>query len=202
VAALRSAAGHTELPFADRILHRKFPLPTDRKYSFKGEYLYQQAKTKRPQTTPVFSKTLEKDSESTIDTDYESLVDECAANLLNGNYPKIQNPPETLEDLIRVKIRRLCPELYYMDKTNLIKCEKPGSNISVRHVQPMAPGKHFVCRNIAIAEPEQCLRRSPTMFRKVMFEQTARIFQSEKRGAIVYDVFDSSVSDQLKTDLK
>ena len=85
-----------------------------------------------------------------------------------------------------------------MDNSPLIKCELPGSNISVRHVQPMASGKHYVCRNIIIPEHEQLLRRSPSLFRKVMFDQTCKMFQSPKKGTIVYDIMEPKM--QLEND--
>jgi hypothetical protein len=161
VAALRSAAGHSDIPFYELFKLRTFPIPDER--------------------------------QDRQDMDYEALVDECAQFLVSGEYPSIPNPPELIEDLVRLKMRRLCPELSYMDGRAIPKCEAPSSNISVRHVQPMAPGKHFVCKNHIPTDPEALLKRSPTAFRKILFDQTARMFESTQKGTLVYDVMDPTV---------
>jgi hypothetical protein len=185
--------------------YRAFPLPTTPssgsvldKPKDDDDILGQSGEAaSRPKTCPA--SVLEKDEQlASSEIDYEALIDESAQQLLTNSYPIIPNPPKTVEELIKLKLRRLCPELYYMDKSSLSKCDPPNSNISVRHVQPMAPGKHVVCKNILIPETEPLLKRSAATFRKTMFDQTARMFQSNQKGTLVYDVMDYTVAQSIK----
>lgn len=192
VSALRSAAGQAELPFLDRYEYRQFPLPNLQKID--------------PNPNDHQVKTPLDRSDDTID--YDEIIDECAQMLLNKTYPQAPNVPESIEDLVRIKIRRLCPELFYMDGRSLPKNEGPNGNISVRHVQPMAPGKHFVCKNSFSKHYETLLRRSPATFRlyrlirKIMFDQTARMFQTGLKGTLVYDVMDYKIAQSIGPDEK
>jgi hypothetical protein len=205
VSALRAAAGQFELPFLERYKLRNFPLPQENKAKLSEEYLGNTknsiSKIARARTTPETSNN-EIKNEAAVEIDYDVLVDEFAENLLNRTFKTTKNSSDSFRDLVSLKIRRLCPELYYLDGTKPPVCEIPGSNISVRHVQPMAPGKHYVCRNLMISESEQLLRQSPAIFRKVMFDQTAKMFQSLKKGIVVYDIMDKNVRDEFKHDMK
>ncbi|KAJ3318264.1 Cytosolic carboxypeptidase 1 [Boothiomyces sp. JEL0866] len=210
VGALRSAAGQAELPFMDFYTNRTFPLPAEPIVSkttsndkMTAPIHFESAPNlyaahaippylgQRPKTSPNLNQMSEfKD----IETDYEDIVDEFAMDLVRGKTKAQGIPPQSIQDLVQSKLRKLCPELSYLENSPVAKCDLPNSNISVRHVQPMAPGKHFVCRNLVSGESEQLLRRSPMTFRKVMFDQTARMFQQSPKGAIVYDVMDYSKS--------
>ncbi|KAL2914236.1 Cytosolic carboxypeptidase 1 [Polyrhizophydium stewartii] len=97
-------------------------------------------------------------------------------------------------DQVIAKLQGLCPELLAMSGKPLPPCEPPAPNIRVRHVQPMAPGKHIVCRNQCPSEPEMQMRRSPLSLRKIVFEHTARMFQPSTKGVLVYDVMDDRVA--------
>ena len=184
VTALRSAAGLTELPFMKEYSCRNFPLPEKNDESLSKNIVDEDNKKK---SHPIEGS---KRKHETKDVDYEALIEECARSLMDGTYPIIPNPPDSVEDLVRIKLRRLCPELSYMDHSSVPKCESPNSNISVRHVQPMAPGKHVVCKTHIPVDPEPLLKRSPAIFRKIMFDQTARMFQSNQKGGVVYNVMD------------
>jgi hypothetical protein len=186
VGTLRSAVGHSELPYINRFKHRHFPIPED---TPKNDIQINE-------TSSNITKAAE------LNIDYDMLIDECSKNLLEGEYSIPQNPPQSIEDLVRLKLRRLCPELSYLEGRSVPKLESPNSNISVRHVQPMAPGKHFVCKNTHHNDSETLLRRSPAVFRKVLFEQTARMFQQTQTGILVYDVMDPSVAQAFIEDEK
>ncbi|KAI8897430.1 hypothetical protein BC833DRAFT_621233 [Globomyces pollinis-pini] len=221
VAALRSAAGQTDLPFLDHYKLRTFPLPETKnlvendkrsnddsvmgkesKFSSTEAYEKYLAESNkndcRPKTSPNETGLAKQSLD--FDFDCDSITDDCAMALLEGFYPAIRNPPQSIQDLVRMKLRRLCTELSYLENKPIPKCESPNSNISVRHVQPMAPGKHFVCKNYVGKDAEPLLRRTPALFRKVMFDQTARMFSQNQKGVLVYDVMDYKVAHGLKVD--
>ena len=93
-------------------------------------------------------------------------------------------------------MKTLCPELSLLDNIVPEEDEAPAGNIRVRHVQPMAPGKHVVCRNASVLEPELQSRKSLNLLRKAFFEQTFRIFQPYK-STLIYDVMDEESSNAL-----
>lgn len=202
VGALRAAAGQFELPFIERYKLRSFPLPQEKKTSLSEE---NQRNAKNDVVdVPKYQASAKNEikKETAVEIDYDELVDEYAESLLNGTVKTTKNSAESFRDMVKLKIMGLCPELYYLDGRKLSGCEIPNSNISVRHVQPMAPGKHYVCRNIIISESELLLRRSPALFRKAMFDQTAKMFQPQKKGIIVYDIMDQNLREDFKSDIK
>ncbi|KAJ3255496.1 Cytosolic carboxypeptidase 1 [Boothiomyces macroporosus] len=181
VGALRSAAGQADLPFLEFYTDRNFPLPTEPTLPKTSESRISQPKHfesapnlytmpppppvlgQRPKTSPNLTQCVDyKD----VETDYEDIVDEFAQDLQKGKSKGQAIPPQSIQDLVHSKLRKLCPELSYLENIPIAKCDTPNSNISVRHVQPMAPGKHFVCRNLVNGDSEQLLRRSPMIFRK------------------------------------
>ncbi|KAJ2996878.1 Cytosolic carboxypeptidase 1 [Globomyces sp. JEL0801] len=209
VAALRSAAGQTDLPFLDHYKLRTFPLPETKnlvendkrsnddsvmgkesKFSSTEAYEKYLAESNkndcRPKTSPNETGLAKQSLD--FDFDCDSITDDCAMALLEGFYPAIRNPPQSIQDLVRMKLRRLCTELSYLENKPIPKCESPNSNISVRHVQPMAPGKHFVCKNYVGKDAEPLLRRTPALF------------SQNQKGVLVYDVMDYKVAHGLKVD--
>lgn len=189
--ALRSAAGEADLPFLTSYKYRSFPLPLP-KAIIENIPVKHSDDLGRPKTCPV-----PVIDQPQNDVDYEALIDESALLILNCKYPYIPNPPETVQDLVRLKLRRLCGELSVLDGSHVPKLDTVNSNISVRHVQPMAAGKHFQCKNVPMTEPEVLLKRSPATFRKILFDQTARMFQPNPKGVLVYDVLDHTVAQNI-----
>ena len=189
VTALRSAVGQSDLPFLSQYKYRSFPLP-----SKKSD---EETKSMNPDEFSSVQEDLPASNTKKDELNYEDLVDECARMLLAGKYPAIPSQPEKVEDLVKLKLRRLCPELSFLDGSAMPKAEAPSSNISVRHVQPMAPGKHAVCKNNVAVDPEPLLKKSPAVFRKVLFDQTARMFQNGQKGTLVYDVMNYQVAEDI-----
>jgi hypothetical protein len=190
VTALRSAAGQSEIPFLSIYKYRAFPLPGPARKSTAAQNLDE----------PKMANDQEKASHS--EEFYNDIVDDCAKQLLQGKYPEFPSTPASIEDLVRLKMKKLCEELSYLDQSSMPQSEPLSSNISVRHVQPMAPGKHFVCKSSIQSDPQSLLKRSAQTFRKIMFDQTARMFQAGTKGTVVYDVMDYKVAEKYSQEEK
>ncbi|KAJ3274298.1 Cytosolic carboxypeptidase 1 [Terramyces sp. JEL0728] len=183
VGALRSAAGQADLPFMNFHVERTFPLPVEpvakKSYEMNAPVHFESAPNlytetltppflgKRPKTSPNLTQS---DHLKDLETDYENIIDVFAQDLSRGKAKAQGIPPQSIQDLVQSKFRKLCPELSYLENLPIAKCDLANCNISVRHVQPMAPGKHFVCRNLVGCDSEQLLRRSPMTFRTLMFD--------------------------------
>ena len=96
----------------------------------------------------------------------------------------------------------LCPEKVCLKQEVPDLDDAPSGNIRVRHVQPMAPGKHDACANLSSIEPDFQSRRSLTLLRKALFEQTCKIIQSSSKSILVYDVMDDEVAKSFSTNDK
>ncbi|KAH9276568.1 hypothetical protein BASA83_000696 [Batrachochytrium salamandrivorans] len=92
------------------------------------------------------------------------------------------------------RLNRFCPELLPL-KHQLASANEPlVPNIRVRHVQPMALGKHIVCRSICPVDPELQIRKSPLGLRRAAFEHTEKMLKMTPKGTLVYDVMQDQIA--------
>lgn len=95
-----------------------------------------------------------------MDAEYERIAEEYAEVILKSD--DLTGIESNENNVVQGKIIDLCPELALMYGMQDTVQDYSNGNIRVRHVQPMLPGKHVVCRNTLATEPEPQLRRSPT----------------------------------------
>lgn len=186
VSVLRSTVPQSDLPFLENIRDRIFPLPKASSSASSQLYIVKQG-TDSDQEPNINNSENEKA--------YENICEIFAENLKNKVNIDLENLTDPTERLVKLKMIDLCPEVAQIYGLRQANTDLPSGNIRVRHVQPMLAGKHAVCRNTLASEPEPQLRRSAASQRKVVFEQTSRMFQAHAKGSVVYDVMDPKVAD-------
>ncbi|KAJ1338978.1 hypothetical protein BSLG_006117 [Batrachochytrium salamandrivorans] len=90
------------------------------------------------------------------------------------------------------RLNRFCPELLPL-KHQLASSNEPlVPNIRVRHVQPMALGKHIVCRSICPVDPELQIRKSP--LGEQHLSTLKKMLKMTPKGTLVYDVMQDQIA--------
>lgn len=166
---LRAAVSQTDLPFAAKIKLRHFPIPA------------------KKLSVDDFSNAIEYYGEDLYQDELSTPTNESQLQQLSAR---------KLEMLS--KLQSFCPEESLSESKIPEEDECPIGNIRVRHVQPMAAGKHIVCRNVSAPEPDMQSRKSMGLLRKAFFEQTYKIFQPYK-GLLVYDLMDDTAFQNYET---
>jgi hypothetical protein len=113
-------------------------------------------------------------------------------DLYDGTIQLNQEDQKRKEEMLR-RLDSLCPENMLLLDSEILEDDAPSTNIRVRHVQPMAPGRHTACHNISTTDLDLQSKKSLTLLRRAFFEQTTKIFQNYK-GSLVYDVMDDAMS--------
>jgi hypothetical protein len=175
VSALRAAAGCSPLPFEELIKPRPFPLLRSK----------------------------ETNGEDGGSVDYEGIVDDFARLGMQGQDNEMTNiqtnASQSIQDSIHGKMRRLFPELVYMNGQKTPPVDQVCTNISIRHVQPMVSGPPFVFKNNIVVPEEVLLKRSGATFRKVLYEQTTKMFRPVSQKTVVYDVMNPSIAKEIES---
>jgi hypothetical protein len=96
------------------------------------------------------------------------------------------------------KLENLCPEQEFGITGTVPENENLGTNIKVRHIQPMGAGAQILHRPVSSSEPDLQSRKSLSMLRKAFFEQTAKIFQPFK-GTLIYDVMNPQIEKKYES---
>ena len=175
VGILRFTISQSDLPFLEEVKERVFPLPA--------------SPSTRPNTSTSDAKTT--DSSINYDVYIGLLVDELQKSIDHGEAGN-----EVLYQAVKKTLMGLSPEFEFIFNVPKSENNSVNGSIRVKHVQPMFPGKHGFCKHVCHSNAEQLLKRSPLNLRKVIFEQTTRMFQEQTKGELVYDVMSPSVASQ------
>lgn len=184
VAVLRAAVAHSDLPFLNQYKDRSFPLKSKKRPAPSDEDL---ASTSPSEFTKK-DEAADSSKNNEVTEDYERRVDEFALKAIEelnctdkimeeinvgahkSVFDTIGSSGDYMNDFVMSRLQRMCPEILAMSGFILPASEPPVPNIRVRHVQPMAPGKHLVCKNTSPVELEILLRRSPTSLRYKIYK--------------------------------
>ncbi|KAI8909542.1 hypothetical protein EDD86DRAFT_205672 [Gorgonomyces haynaldii] len=192
VSVLRLTVKQADLPMIELITERIFPLPraaSTQPFEPKESTIQQDPNSPTAiEQTPSSPAKLIK-----YETIYTKPVNALVDHLeLKKEFENLSELDEAVID----QLKSLCPELEFMYDVKSGALDKPNGNIRVRHVQPMFSGKHIFCKHLEPLVPEPLLKRSPLQLKKVIFEQTTKIFKNQATGVPVYNVMDPTVAEK------
>lgn len=180
---IRATVTQSDLPFTSRISDRIFPL-------------------KKPEACDPDTTDHLPNAKPAAETDklYEDCAEQYAAYLIDLQSKPFSFPDMQVQEAVVSRLHKACPELVTQYNLSLDENESLARNIRIRHVQPIVGAPPDFSKNYALLAAEPQLKRSLPVLKKVIFEQTSRMFQKNLSGTVVYDVMNSAVTDNTKAE--